>query len=98
MSDFLRILFTPRCWLQNHFHSGSWDAELRRALREDRFTKVSEHTAEIAGFTVWISNHPYASFTTYGNGPRVRPSRGTILQAWDKLQLDRFRKEDPNGD
>jgi hypothetical protein len=87
MKTFLRILFTPSCWLQLNPYSAVWDARLNELMKTHKFERNSECTAKIGNITVWIENHPYASFTA-DHGPRVRPSRRTILKAHDKLVSD----------
>ena len=91
----LRVLFTPGCWLQQNFYSAEWDAELRQHIQSNRpFLLICEYTAKIGGRDVWISNHPYASFSlmiTKGNYYRLtgfRPKRITMLEAHDKLMSD----------
>lgn len=89
MNDFFRVLFTPKCWMQNEDYSPAWDAHLNKLLDTHEFENVDKHTAEIGGITVWTSNHPYASFHPYGHTEdteiKVRPKRSTMLRANDKL-------------
>lgn len=86
----LRVLVTPSCWLQNYPYSTAWDAELRRLMNTNCFVCEDRYTALLDGRRIWISNHPYASFTPYWEIARVRPSRSTILEAFDKLQRDQL--------
>jgi hypothetical protein len=85
-SDFWAVLTTPSCWLQNYPYSGGWDLHLNRLMTTDRFTGITHHYAKIGGCLVWVANHPYASFKLEGHD--VRPSRGTILRAKNKLVAD----------
>lgn len=93
---FFKVLVTPSCWLQHSLYSREYDKKLRRLIATDKFEIVSEYVAIIGGISVWIANHPYASFETYcrrdsqrGVGiPKVRPSRRTIFKAFDKLVSD----------
>lgn len=88
----LRALLKPSCWLQNHHYSKWWDEELTRLIGSERLDVAGRCTAKIASRTVWISNHPYASFTPYEDAtPEVRPKRSTILWAWSCLEADAFR-------
>lgn len=91
MKYWLKVLFTPSCWLQNESYNSEWDEELNRLMDSgEKFKDVSSHTAIIGGHCVWIRNHPYASFTPYYTAiPQIiRPSRATILRAMDKLVAD----------
>lgn len=81
---FLRVLITPSCWIQNETYSEVWDSKLNSLMETNSFALKNEYCAEIGGICVWIANHPYASFAVKG----VRPSRSTILKAYDKLMLD----------
>lgn len=78
----------PRYWLMNHQFNRDWDNWLNEQMDSGSFEAISAHTARIGGRIVWIENHPYASFTNYGEGIRVRPSRRTIIRAHDKLIAD----------
>lgn len=88
LKEILRVLLTPACWIQVNAYSAVWDAKLNALMRTHRFTNIREHTADLGDYTVWISNHPYGSFSRYGHGPKVRPRRATILAAHDKLLND----------
>jgi hypothetical protein len=91
VKDALAVFFTASCWSQNHPYSALWDARLNRLLREFHFTDITEHTAKLGDYKIWIDNHPYASFTPYGMGvPEVRPRRATILRAYKQLLADGF--------
>lgn len=93
LKEIIRVLLTPTCWVQVDEYSAVWDAKLNVLMRTHRFTHIGEYTAEIDGITVWIANHPYASFHPYGHGPKVRPRRATILAAHDKLLNDIYIPE-----
>jgi hypothetical protein len=54
-----------------------------------KFTEIGTFEAKLGERTVWIENHPYASFTIHVPW-RVRPSRSTILWAWHCLIEDVF--------
>lgn len=86
MNELLSVLLTPMCWVQNYPYSVEWDLELNKRMAEDRFVRRSDCTAMIGHHTVWIANHPYASFTNQELS--VRPSRMTILKAHRKLLAD----------
>lgn len=96
MYYWLKALLTPTCWVQNERYSSAWDAELRRLLKTERFSNIGEYTAEIGGRVLWIENHPYASFTPYKT-LKVRPSRATILRAYDRLLSDHIGTPNNRG-
>lgn len=82
-----RVLLTPGCWFQLYPYSKVWDAHLNALMKAHKFEQGSDCIAMLGGNQIWIANHPYASFRTV-NGAIVRPSRRTILKAWDKLVKD----------
>lgn len=107
----IRVLFTPSCWIQNSRYSAPWEARLASAMETERFNKCDGYRAQLGSLSVWIENHPYASFTP---GSRtllqVRPRRITILRLMDKLDqetieqwqvdecLDKLAAEAPHED
>lgn len=63
----------------NKQYSPSLDKELNELMRTNQFEYIDLYEAKIGNKRVWISNHPYSSFTrTSGGG---RPSRLTIVRA-----------------
>lgn len=83
-----KVIITPSCWLQNQEYSELWDKGLLHEMQNNKFVVEADgYYAEIGTLTVWVANHPYASFTPYG-GVKVRPSRKTILMAYDQLIKD----------
>lgn len=94
IKEVLFTLFSPFYWLQNFDYSFVWDSKLNSLMNEFEFEIMSEFTAKLGDTTIWIGNHPYASFTPYGKGGIergrlcVRPSRLTIFRAMKKLKLD----------
>ncbi len=88
----LHVMITPSCWLQNEAYDDKWDKQLNQAIDlRIPFRDIQEHNALILDKEVWISNHPYASFTidikkTF-RCQRARPSRAVILKAEDWLQI-----------
>lgn len=93
----LRVLFTPSCWVQNYPYCATHDRWLLRALATHEFEEVDRFEASIAGKTLWIENHPYASFTPTpldkDRQARVRPARSTILLAMEKLEKQAARTQ-----
>lgn len=85
----LRVLITPACWAQVHPFMEAWDKKLSSMLDLGMpIHPIDRFTAKIGDFTVWIENHPYASFTIQGSHVEVRPRRSTILRAWSRLEID----------
>jgi hypothetical protein len=89
MKYFFKVIFTPGCWVQNKSYSAILDAKLNKLMQEGDFYNIDKYHAEIGGIKLWISNHPYASFSM----GMERPSRRTILKAHDKLLNDFISKE-----
>lgn len=89
MKYFLKVVFTPSCWLQIHPYSSIWDKQLNKLMETHTFTNVTGFTANLGNVRVWIENYPYAAFTP-DRSMTVRPSRRTILKAYEKLVNDVF--------
>lgn len=85
------VITTPECWIQGSLYSVEWDKELIRLISDGQFTDIDNYTAKIGGHLVWVSNHPYGSFTLTPIG--VRPRRSTILRAYDKLVRDQIAND-----
>lgn len=82
----VKVILSPSYWIMNDSYSKVWDNELTRLMSEHKFTKLSTHTAYLGDVCIWVGNHPYASFTPYG--ANIRPSRLTIMRAYEKLIED----------
>lgn len=89
--DQLRFVFKPSYWMMLNPFSKSWDDQLNELMQTEYFIRETMHTAKIGGVVVWISNHPYCSFTPH-RGPNVRPSRATIERAHEKFVTDTLRR------
>ena len=88
LKDFMTSL-TPGYWLQNNHYCEKWDRELNELLKTKKFQPIDKCTARIGERTVWIKNHPYASFSPWpSNHVDVRPRRITIARAHKKLLED----------
>ena len=88
---YLRVLFSPGCWMTVGRYSKIWDERLNDLMRLHSFEAVDRFTAKIGPETVWIRNHPYASFKTYRIGAAGPiPKRITMLKAMDQLDADSF--------
>lgn len=70
--------------------SESWDDQLNRLMDYHNFVYVNSFWARIGDVDVWISNHPYGSFSR-DNGKGL-PSRITRLRAAEKLLRDTGKK------
>lgn len=88
------VLFAVNYWSQiySEKYSKAFDDWCRKSLDEGHyFTEISNYTAKFNGKTIWISNHPHASFRLYEGGkPRAQPSRYTkylmmkrLNDSWD---------------
>jgi hypothetical protein len=91
------IWMNPSYWFMNDRFNSKWDKLLNELMDTYEFTNIDEHTAMLGDTMVWIANHPYASFTFYGDNTNPhrlvltdkRPSRYTIFKAKRKLDADR---------
>lgn len=75
----LLFIFRPDYWLMNNRFNKEWDDELKSLLDNYSFRNTGGHYADLGDTKIWVSNHPYASFTKDGNDKR--PSRLTIWRA-----------------
>jgi hypothetical protein len=87
LKEILIVILHPSTWAQEYRYSEVWDTALNHFMETEKFKDIGEHTATIGGVVIWIANHPYASFSTYGKF-HVRPKRATILRARKKLMND----------
>lgn len=86
LKDLLIDIFDFRYWYQQNPYNKEWDKILKTLLDIYEFENVTKYTAELGGVQIWVSNHPYSSFTPYDNFPRgIRASRKTIKLAKQKL-------------
>ena len=94
MYEKIWTLFAISYWGQTYSerYSKAFDVWCRKSLDEGhRFTEISNYTAKFNGKTIWISNHPHASFRLYeSDKPQVQPSRYTkylmmkrLNDSWD---------------
>lgn len=67
-------------------YSKQWDDALNKLIDDGvPFVNIDDYYADIGTNRVWISNHPYASFTIFGYPNRVRASRVTQARAEEWL-------------
>ncbi len=64
-----------------------WDASFNKLMDTHKFEPVDRYTARLGCITIWISNHPYASWHPYGGvlPNTIRPSRRTMARAKKKF-------------
>lgn len=89
--DLIIILTSPSYWLMNYKYSEIWDKELNMLMSKNIFKVNStyrHYDCELGGKIIWVSNHPYASFTSGISGEYVRASRLTIIKAKRKYDYD----------
>lgn len=94
MYEKIWTLFAIRYWGQTYSekYSKAFDVWCRKSLDEGHyFTEISNYTAKFNGKTIWLANHPHASFRLYeSDKPQVQPSRYTrylmmkrLNDSWD---------------
>lgn len=94
MPEFLlwvQVLFSPRYWVQAYPTDMAWDNAVRRLLETESFEKISDRKATLGPYRVWISHHPYASFSP--ENMNVLPTRRTRLLAHKKLIQEFLRRK-----
>lgn len=70
-------MFHPSYWVMNYSYSRTLDKFFLSGISEgELFTEISRYHAEFKGQKIWISNHPYSSFTI--DAMEIRPSVTTI--------------------
>ena len=81
--------FKPSFWIRTKRTSRAWDRRLNALLDAGiPFTDIGCYTARIGDYKVWIENHPYASFTLYGDGKSdIGVSRSTVARAREWLEI-----------
>ncbi len=90
--DWYRLL--PQYQYQQSPTDWEWDALLNDILNNAKQVKLSTHTAEIDGVTIWTSNWPYAygAFYHHGNSEglpsiKTRHRLRALVEAGRKKQL-----------
>lgn len=82
--------------LSNPFGGSVLDRIYLKMLREGvYFTNIGKHTAKFGSLTLWVSNHPYASFNIYGKGSDVLPSVFIRSLLMDRLMESIVRESLP---
>lgn len=90
MGEVWAFLRTAFVFFQEPF-SEEWD-EFLRAEIPNGVKRLDDYYVEIGGLSVWVENYPYA-FGRPSDGPRVRPSRETIILLGQIINSRRTRKK-----
>jgi hypothetical protein len=85
----LNILIRPWYWSRVGLTNKTWDKELNCLLDKYDFFWNSEAVSKLGPKSIWIENHPYASFSE-GLGSLL-PSRKTSYRARKRL-IESFPK------
>ena len=93
---FIRVTIDPRYWIRNSKYSREWDIQLRKEIEDNPVFEATntgiKYDVILNDRCIWVSNHPYASWTIR-NGPDVMPSRRTTYLA-NKALINAFIKGD----
>lgn len=79
-------------YLRNEPYNAEWDKKLNELMDSHKFTRCTDHTAEIGGFVVWVANRPYSDFTPYEPHLDVSPSQKTLRRARARLVQDQLEE------
>lgn len=96
LMPYLFAILRPDYWVSIYPYSKRVDKELLRLLEEGTsFTDITTYTAKFGPYTLWIENHPAASFSIYSSSTASRvtvlPSRYTRKKLMDKLTEDSLK-------
>ena len=96
---FLRVVFTPGCWIRNSFTNFKWDRLVREQLNNPSFSNLSHHTVFLNGVEIWVANYPYDCVSNYrGSHKAYRlPSRRTVFKFMDALEQAKIEGRIENG-
>jgi hypothetical protein len=82
----IKIILLPEYWVQFAIYNKRYDQWLLHSMATHDFENIGEYNATINGVDLCIAYHPYMSFTRkFSEMLTVRPSRSTIMTAFDKL-------------
>lgn len=83
---FIRVLFSPSCWIRNTRCCPIWDYQLRKELQNPVFTDADRYTIKLNGVCLWSGNFPYASYSLHPPiGYESLPSRRTVFLIHDAI-------------
>jgi len=87
-----RVFCNPFCWLRNNVTDFEWNVELKELMKVYKFRSTGIKEKVILGdTTIWVGNHPYASFTPISRSVDlvdILPSRHTAVRAMDQMKKD----------
>jgi hypothetical protein len=91
---FFVFMFKGEYWDPLYKQDRTWDTELNDLLDNYDFIEIKEHTAKLGNYEIWISNHPFASFSNYSSShdSKILPLRRTRLRAWKKLRETKLNR------
>lgn len=92
MKDFilsLQFFFKPSYWIMNQPYSKDMDEIMQKLLDKYEFKDITQHTAYLGEYEIWIENRPYACMLIRGYLDKCRPSRLTIKRGLDKLDKEK---------
>jgi len=82
---FLRIIFTPSCWIRNRRTNRKWDRKILELLEDGDITCIGDYTARLGDKLVWIENYPYEfGYEAYTINTGM-PSRSTVFKLKDAI-------------
>jgi len=88
---FLKVIFTPDCWIRDNGTDIKWDKWMWKALEYPIFTELTHNTVKLESTTIWIQNYPYDTYYSPAATPHDNlPSRRTVLKFHDALK--KFKK------
>lgn len=93
---YIFVLVSPGYWVSIYPYNKQVDKILLKLLEEGTcFTNITTYTAKFGPYTLWIENHPAASFSIYSSSTAskvsVLPSRYTRKKLMDKLIEDSLK-------
>ena len=93
--EFIWCVFAYNYWYQQNQYNEVYDEWCREQIKSGcAFTDVTEYTAKLSGVTIWIKNHPFASFSIYDRKlPKYRPSRYVMFLMHTKLKKHLIARE-----
>lgn len=93
IKTFLRILFTPECWVRNNLTSPKVTKFINDSLDAGHLPVSSGlYTHELNGKTIWTANYPYAYGRICIDGSVLKttklPDRATVFRLHDVIEQE----------
>lgn len=85
LSLFIRVLYTPSCWIRNRPTNREWDKKVRQQLKNPKFTNINSYKCNLRDLTIWTENYPYAYGTDDTGRVKGMPSRRTVFKLRNAL-------------